>query len=616
VPVKRLGTATPLADQTTTLATVDTTGVASVIASNKSLSESQVTIYIDPADGGGSETNRVYQASNLTIQGGQVFETFRFAVDVGDIISVVSSTSDVAFSCSLAYESAGSSNITYSQARPDFSEVGDIWISTVTGEIEFYTGSGWSQIAYIGDGPTGPTGPLGGVGPTGPTGPQGSGVSVLGTYATLELLQADVPVGNIGDAYIIQSDLYVWSDLNQEWYNAGPFVGPLGPTGPTGATGPGITGPTGPTGPLGPTGPEGGPTGPTGATGATGPTGPVGANGETGATGPAGVTGPTGPLGSTGPTGATGPTGVSPENSLVTYTYTATSGQTTFTGADDNTLTLAYTAGAIQVTLNGVVLTPGDDYTATNGTSVVLTSGAVTSDVLVVTAFEAFNIANTYTIAQTDSEISSAVSSAVSTHSGDSTDVHGIANTALLATTAAANAYADTAGGLQLVLPTSIANSGGTATSSNGKTTFAGCTLIKLNGVFNSSFENYLIKVNFNNDASADIRFKLSVAGTESSTGYVRQRLQGNATTVTASSDTTTFWVVSTANTTRSPMSMDLFGPAIAQTTSFNSHGGRSDFTVVNTGLHTETTAYDGFTFTPSSGTLTGTIYVYGYKGA
>jgi hypothetical protein len=309
MPVKRIGTATPLADQVATLSAVDTTGVASVIASNKSLSESQVTIYIDPADGGGSETNRVYQASNLTIQGGQVFETFRFAVDVGDIISVISSTSDVAFSCSLAYESAGSSNITYSQARPDFSEVGDIWISTVTGEIEFYTGSGWQQVAYIGEGPTGPTGPLGGVGPTGPTGPQGSGVSVLGTYATLELLQADVPVGAIGDAYIVQSDLYVWSDLNQEWYNAGPFVGPLGPTGATGATGPGITGPTGPTGPLGPTGPEGGPTGPTGATGPTGPTGPVGANGETGATGPVGATGPTGALGPTGPTGATGPTG-------------------------------------------------------------------------------------------------------------------------------------------------------------------------------------------------------------------------------------------------------------------------------------------------------------------
>jgi hypothetical protein len=309
MPVKRLGAATPLADSTITLATVDTTGVASVIASNKSLNPSTVTIYIDPAAGGGSETNRVYQASNLVVQGGQVFETFRFAVDVNDLIRVVSDTSDVAFSTTLAYEAEGNTYITYGQNRPEFSEVGDIWIDSDTGEVEFYTGSVWEPLAYIGEGPTGPAGGIGPLGPTGPTGPQGAGVSVLGSYATVELLESDVPVGNIGDAYIVQSNLYVWSDLNQEWYDAGAFVGPSGPTGNTGPTGPGVTGPTGPTGPLGPTGPEGGPTGPTGATGATGPTGPVGANGETGATGPAGVTGPTGALGPTGPTGSTGATG-------------------------------------------------------------------------------------------------------------------------------------------------------------------------------------------------------------------------------------------------------------------------------------------------------------------
>jgi len=88
---------------------------------------------------------------------------------------------------------------------------------------------------------------------------------------------------------------------------------------------------------------------------------------------------------------------------LVTYEYVATAGQTTFTGADANALTLSYIAGGIIVALNGVILRPGDDYTASNGTSVVLSVAASLNDELKVCAFSSFNVANTYTQAQSDS---------------------------------------------------------------------------------------------------------------------------------------------------------------------------------------------------------------------
>jgi len=87
---------------------------------------------------------------------------------------------------------------------------------------------------------------------------------------------------------------------------------------------------------------------------------------------------------------------------LVVYKYTATSGQTTFSGNDDNSVALAYTAGSIIVTLNGVVLESGSEYTATNGTSVVLASGAATGDELNIHAFSTFDIANVYTQTQSD----------------------------------------------------------------------------------------------------------------------------------------------------------------------------------------------------------------------
>jgi hypothetical protein len=80
--------------------------------------------------------------------------------------------------------------------------------------------------------------------------------------------------------------------------------------------------------------------------------------------------------------------------SFLQYEYTATLGQTTFSGADDNSATLSYTVANLIVTLNGVVLDNGGDYTATNGTSVVLTSGAAAGDLLQVIAFKSFTVAD------------------------------------------------------------------------------------------------------------------------------------------------------------------------------------------------------------------------------
>ena len=63
------------------------------------------------------------------------------------------------------------------------------------------------------------------------------------------------------------------------------------------------------------------------------------------------------------------------------YLYNASANQTTFSGTDANNESLSYTAGQILVFLNGVFLDP-DDYTASNGTSIVLDDGAKSSDYL------------------------------------------------------------------------------------------------------------------------------------------------------------------------------------------------------------------------------------------
>ena len=70
------------------------------------------------------------------------------------------------------------------------------------------------------------------------------------------------------------------------------------------------------------------------------------------------------------------------------FVFTATASQTTFSGTDDDGNTLSYSAGIgkTNIYLNGILL-DDSDYTATNGTSVILSSGASVNDILTVEAF-------------------------------------------------------------------------------------------------------------------------------------------------------------------------------------------------------------------------------------
>ena len=78
------------------------------------------------------------------------------------------------------------------------------------------------------------------------------------------------------------------------------------------------------------------------------------------------------------------------------YIFTATASQTTFSGSDDDGKTLKYEDAAyVDVFLNGVLLKPVTDYTATTKTSVVLTSGAAASDIVEIVAYDIANIADT-----------------------------------------------------------------------------------------------------------------------------------------------------------------------------------------------------------------------------
>jgi len=76
-----------------------------------------------------------------------------------------------------------------------------------------------------------------------------------------------------------------------------------------------------------------------------------------------------------------------PQATQTRDSFTCTAGQTSFA-------TGGYTPQFLDVYLNGIFLNNGTDYTAANGSDVILTVGASAGDVLEVVAYTTFEVAN------------------------------------------------------------------------------------------------------------------------------------------------------------------------------------------------------------------------------
>jgi hypothetical protein len=120
---------------------------------------------------------------------------------------------------------------------------------------------------------------------------------------------------------------------------------------------------------------------------------------------------------------------------LTTYNFTATSNQTTFSGTDSNGNTLGYATGNLIVSVNGVVHRNGVEYTATNGTSVVFSSGLETSDEVSIVTFSVIDLTNI-----DYSNVNNTPSLATVATSGSYSDLSG---TPSLATVATSGSYTD-----------------------------------------------------------------------------------------------------------------------------------------------------------------------------
>jgi hypothetical protein len=195
------------------------------------------------------------------------------------------------------------------------------------------------------------------------------------------------------------------------------------------------------------------------------------------------------------------------------------------------------------------------------------------------------------------------------------------------------NVALDTELGLSLITPTSIVATGGTGSiSSNGAVTFTTCTAISLNGVFSNTYDNYKVVISgvTQNSSAAlwDTNIRLRSSDIDASgNNYTFQmsRVYGEAGTgVNAQyGATATYWYLGSQNTgagaTDGFFSLEFCNPFLSKSTEllFSVINFQSDTNRIykaGGATHSVTSPYDGFTFYPSGGTLSGTMRIYGYR--
>jgi hypothetical protein len=151
---------------------------------------------------------------------------------------------------------------------------------------------------------------------------------------------------------------------------------------------------------------------------------------------------------------------------------------------------------------------------------------------------------------------------------------------------------------------------GSSALTLTNSTTVTAQSNFTINNCFSSTYQNYLIQYKFGATDQITAQFTsggTAASGANYSYSYIYFSSSGGPTrysTTTGTSFILSYGGFGTINVS---------SPNLAEATYWNAITGTSEITL-NGGIHSLTTAYDGIKFTALSGTMTGTVRVYGYK--
>jgi hypothetical protein len=310
--------------------------------------------------------------------------------------------------------------------------------------------------------------------------------------------------------------------------------------------------------------------------------------------------------------------GTAPTTVVTRWSKAPTGGTTTLTGTDDGTTVLAYTPGYEQVFLNGVLLSRTNDYTATTGTSVVLSAATVTGDIVEVIC----PLQVAYTDAITTTAANAAyVPKTLTTTTGDIIYASA-ANTPARLGIGSTDQVLKVSGGV----PVWAAPSSGLTLIKRATTTGAVNTGTTFDSVFSSTYKTYVIYISEFSAATGtdEPKWQFRFGGVTRATDYygVTQSIERSGTVNTNSNVNAVASIIGNAGALNSSatasyvMTVNRVGNSSQKPNAFFQGIGASNQIYIQGAIFNDAAAtYDGFILSAASN-ITVTVAVYGLATA
>jgi hypothetical protein len=163
------------------------------------------------------------------------------------------------------------------------------------------------------------------------------------------------------------------------------------------------------------------------------------------------------------------------------------------------------------------------------------------------------------------------------------------------------------------------------ATATSGLTLIATASpsataTVNINSCFSATYQNYLVIYNVTGTAGADVKLRLRVSGTDATTNYNVQVLSANGSSVTGTRFTDTQWTIGATRTSGNSFATTYISNpfATAESSYFGNAQDPSSNALIDirSGNNTNATSYDGLSIFITSGTMTGSIRVYGVQNS
>jgi hypothetical protein len=204
---------------------------------------------------------------------------------------------------------------------------------------------------------------------------------------------------------------------------------------------------------------------------------------------------------------ATGRIGTTPVLQ-VRWSKAPSAGTTSLSGLDDNSVSLVYSVGYEAVYRNGVLLSRTNDYTATDGTTVTLIDATIAGDIIEIFANQLVPLTDAISKGQFTAKAALLSATAASTPAVLTVGANDTVLTADSSTATGLKWAAPSAGSFTKISTTSIS-----AVASQD-----------IDNVFSSSYNNYLVVVNYMHSITAstaeDLYLRFRYSSTTKTSGY------------------------------------------------------------------------------------------------